>query len=233
MPGISLLVLLALSCGIVSFVVFWHLASKNIGENLNRVGISLQIIGLASVIPELVGEKRLVAVESNLRLVRIRRFRKRLDDYLSNRNLDSLFDAQGLTGFVSISSNLLMSVPVITIWVNKVLFPNMLRRIPGEIGAELLGIPCFVWIVLFLMVLLFDVNRKAPPTLLLWLFLSFHLFVSVLSFPLSAAIAFSFKLILQVALAAIITIPLRQIVAWITIPLLLVGAVLQLVATFL
>lgn len=227
--GVILALLVGCCFGLAFFFLHEHAA-----QNLNRIGIFFELLGLASVVPELINEEKMKSVEVKLRGVRVGRLQKRLDDYLSSRDLSILFDVDlsSVTGCISIISNVIMSFFIIVLWLNWARSFVPLRRIPGEVGPALAGVIAFLWIVLLLWILLSDRRGKAPSKVILWAFLGVHILVSVASLPLQAIIALSLKQVLRVAIP-LRSMPIKQVVAWITLPLLGLGALLQLVSTFL
>lgn len=226
-----LLFMFAILCWGIGTIYFQQ---EDASESLNRTGIVLEILGLVSVVPELIQETTLKKLEAKLRWLPTKGLQKYLEDYLSNEDyLETSLTIEGVIGFINLVSNILVALGFTISWLAMVLgYVRILYNWEITVTGWGIVLPCFVWIVLLAILWWFEKRREKVPALLGILFVIFHAFVSLLSLPLSAGLAFAFKLGLQVLMSAQ-KITLKRLIAYITLPLILFGSILQLVATYL
>lgn len=206
------------------------LINGKLPDVLNRVGILLEMVGLLAITPDLVGEKRLEKLISNVQ--GYKRTQKHIKEYLSNPEEMQAQDQPLFLVILELSGNFIISLLLI-VSVIGLIFSNWQG---SWIGIALLllfgflGIESVTWIVLLAFFLAFRPLVHKMPNLFAY-FLSTHSLISALGVLISSALAYSINLVIP-WLIYIAKIPLRKLLATITLPFIFFGALLQFLATF-
>lgn len=224
--GCLLLIGLVLTCATLG----WSIVTGTTAETLTRLVIILQIFGVASVIPEFIGEQRLRVIEKNLS--QPLKTRRQLRTYLTRQDPAALYDLSGISGVLTLIGNVLISLILIFVWigVNDRSFTNTFELRVLYIAFTGLGISAATWLILSVLLLIIP-HTIENSSFLSGLLAALHSLVTALGTLISAPLAFILFLVMR-PLSYLSKYPLRQIILRITIPLTLIGMLLQLVATF-
>ena len=224
---VLLLIVTLLSLG------FWGMIGTSAKERMNRIGIILELLGILSAVPEIIGEDRLRNIQQAYPS-KIKQSRKQLRNFLRSRDVvsfaSSCFDTSGIAGFILLLANFLTGLLLIGLGTTLALYPDIVNISSLERTIILIyGLLALTWTALLLIDRVFVVIGKESPAPLIWIFAGVHLYITFISIPIAAALA---KLALVSSKFAL-RLPLRQVIIRITIPFVVLGNLFQLIATFL
>jgi hypothetical protein len=198
-------------------------------DALNRLGILFEIVGVLSVVPDIVGEKRLEKVICEVR--NYERTQQYIQEYLYSSTEVANQEAQPFLVALSLSGNIIMCFFMI------LLSANLTFSIRGDwtatalsIAFAFIGIEAVTWIVLALLFFMWRSLVYKLPNLFSY-FIVTNSFISALGVLISSALAFFIKITIPLLIFAA-KMPIRKTVAIVTLPFIFLGALLQFAATF-
>lgn len=222
------LLLLAIIVSIV--VIFLSLIWGKTPDVLNRLGIIFETIGILAVVPDIIGEGRLEKVASNVH--GYKKTQQYIKDYLYSSQEILNQESQPFLLILSLLGNFIMSF--LLIWLSTSLIFSNIQG--GWIGIVLLltfgflGIESATWIILLLLFFLFRSLVHRTPNLFAY-FVTTNSLISALGVLISSALAYLISGIIPL-LIYVAKIPVRKIIAIVTLPFIIIGGLLQFMATF-
>jgi hypothetical protein len=226
--GCILLFAIVVSLLALFFLLIWGKPA----DLLNRLGIMLEMVGILAVLPEIIGENRLQKAFSDLN--NIRSFRINLKEYLYRTRPSSNQSTPLILIILSITGNLIMSMLLITVWIGIIIKPFQDKWLYTSLVIifSFLGLLSIIWILLFLCILLLRSRMHKVP-MLVDLFVAINSLTSALGVLISSALAYLLLMVILPIFRSVVRIPFRKLITIVTIPFLVIGAILQIVATFL
>lgn len=234
------IILIALIIGIVWF--FKSSLQENIAIKINRTGMILELLGVFSVIPEIVGDRKLREAEKKFGSFakQIRAFQKDVKR-LIEEGIDTVLDnsdlpPSGIIGSLIIMGNIIGSFLIIISFDFQQLADIKSRNLFAGIFFYGFYMTPFIWIIIgsiFFIYLKFKKKQEAN-TLLNILFLVFfitHFILSLFSLPFIIALGILFQFGFTIS-SLLLKLSFRQIITWVTLPLVILGNLLQLISTF-
>ena len=222
------LLLLAIIASIAIGVL--NLISGELPDVLNRVGIAIEMVGVLAIVPDVIGEKRLEKIFSNIQ--GYKRAQQYIKEYLHNSQDKPNRAALPLFLFLDLTGNFLMCFTMIWLSIG-VVFSSRTDNwiaIVLKISFGILGIEAATWVILLFVFVLFRTLANKMPRLFSY-FLVINSFISALGVLFSAPLAFVIIQLLPL-LIRIARVPMRKVIATVTLPFILLGASLQFIATF-
>lgn len=207
-----------------------YLINGELPDILNRVGILLEMVGLLALAPDIIGEKRLEKLISNVQ--GYKKTQKYIKEYLNKPKGTPTQETPPFLVAIELSGNILMSLLLI-ISATSLIFSKIQGNWIGIVlllSFGFLGIESATWIILLILFLSFRSLVHKMPKLFSY-FLATNSLISSLGVLISSALAFSINSVIPL-LIFIAKIPLRKLLATITLPFIAFGALLQLLATF-
>jgi hypothetical protein len=212
-----------------SFTSVFSSFSRNLAPNLNRLGLIFELVGLFSLLPDLMDRTRLVSWEQNLNKMSVRSISiGKFIAYLRlNLSLSSTTQTEGMIGFAAQLSRLLgvllISVAAIEfqkIGLNEIKYPLLTLSAIG-----------YLWLLIEIVNWKFQLTRdditkmslKLIRAIVLWACLGLAFFIPILVI----------SLIITSLLIWVASNPLSKVIATITFPFILIGTICQLIASFL
>lgn len=237
---IGSLTLIAALIGISLFI--WNISGETIGAKLNRIGIGLEILGFFSVIPEIVGENPINRLEKKFKnaLPEIKSLLGKVRHFLSDEFFlveeYIIFWPSGIIGRLIIVGNLFVSLLLISdLFLLKT--PSKTVDLSSKILFYSLDITALLWIILGIVMAValkasIEKEKVSTPLMIIAVVFFFsQAIMTIASLPLSLALGILLKICLQVSLF-LFRFSLRQVIMWVTLPLVFSGNVLQLLATY-
>lgn len=203
----------------------------NPADTLNRFGILLEMIGLLSALPDIVGENRLEKILTNIQS--FRKTEKHIRQYLYSTKENQSRNIPTIHIILTISGNIITSLAFIGVWIYLILTPfqDMQTYLLLLVAFTVLALVASLWILL---ALLFSVSRRKfiPKIHELWaFFIATNHFISILGVFISASLAYVLNVIFRILIFAA-KVPLQTTIARVTIPLVFIGNLLQFISTF-
>jgi hypothetical protein len=211
-------------------VAFISVISGGPANVLNRLGIIFQMIGILAVMPDLIGEQRLERTISNVQgYEKTQRYMK---DYLYGSEETPTEELPPFLVILDLVGNFIMSALLVFLAVALVFAHMQISWIAISlyIAFGILGIEALTWIILFPLFLAFRPLVHKRPNLFSY-FLTTNSMISTLGVLISSALAYLISAVIPL-LIYISKIPLRKLIAGVTLPFLLIGGALQLIATY-
>lgn len=221
----------------------WYLSGDTIGIRLNRIGMGLELLGIMSVIPELIGEKSISNLDSKFKnsLSDIKSVLSKVSHFFSNFPFSLLeeypfFWQRGIVGRILLVGNLFGSALLVTdlFWLKTF---AMEVDTNSKIFFYSLETAALLWLILgAVLILTIKISQQIEKPsiffmIIVTLFFISHVFITISSLPFSFAISILLIVGLRLSLY-LFHFSFRQVTAWITLPLVLFGNILQLLATF-
>jgi len=224
--GCLLLLSLIVPATILFMVFIWGKPP----DILNRLGIILEMMGILSVLPELIGEEKLERIIYDTRgfhgIQRDIKHYLRSTEESPNQNISTLHLVLYLSG------NGIMSL--ILIWMAvTVIFANFQKGwiyYGLLISFSYLGFNAIVWMVLLILFVTFPKLVQLAPRTFNY-FVDTDSLISAMGVLISSALAYILNVLIQVLIPTT-RVPLKRLMATITIPFILIGSLMQLIATF-
>jgi len=219
--------------------VFLPLITGKTPEVLTRVGIFLQMFGVLAVGPDIIGEKRLGEAFSDVQ--GYRKAQQYIKDYLDSSEDTPIQESRPFLVNLSLIGNLIicyfmifLSVFVITYTIEGYWIGTLGKWI--GIGLSIAfawpGIESFIWIVLLLRVIKFRWLANRMPNLFSYFIgPDSNSLIPSLGVQVSAALAYVINGVIPFLIYAA-KIPIRKTIAIVTMPFIILGALLQFAATF-
>jgi hypothetical protein len=197
---------------------------------LNRVGILLEMIGIFSIIPDLVGEKNLENISNNV--AKLSESKKYLRYFLNTTSDDFPYPYPKILAYLMVVGNVIICVLLIFVMVGILATPfqNNWEYIGLLIVFLFLGFEAITWLVLFLLfVTSSDLAQKSPK--LFDFFMATNSFISSIGVLISSALAYMLD-ITSPLLISIANKPIKKTLVTITLPFVITGVLLQFIGTF-
>lgn len=239
---VAFLVLISAILGAIS--LWWQIIGDTLAEKATRTGIVLEVIGILSAIPDIVGERTTDKIDKNVKSLssnasewytQINALLGHLRPSGDTRNeileglLSFYFNLSGLRGLAILLGNALASLVCVTILASfqwhEVSLDGSLKHL--YILLHILVSIYIVWWLLFIISEVLYIRDK-----FLWVFGSVHMLATGLSVPYIAAISSLMSLVFG-SPRLFTRFSLKRTVVFVTVPLVLLGNLLQLIATFL
>lgn len=222
--------LLLLSLVISATILFAALIWGEPVDVLNRLGIILEMVGVLAALPDLIGEEKLERTMYDAR--KFRNIQKSVKYYLRSTEESPSQNTSMLHFILYLAGNVIMSLMLI--WLLASLVFSEFQR--GWIYYGLLfsfaylGFNALVWIILMILFVTFPKLANNAPKIFNYFVITDSL-ISALGVLISSALAYILNILMQILIPAS-RIPLKRLITTITIPFILIGSLLQLIATF-
>jgi hypothetical protein len=207
-----------------------NLMSGELPDVLNRAGIAFEMVGIIAIVPDIVGEKRLEKLFSNIQ--GYKKTQQYIKEYLHNTEDKPNKESLPLFLLLDLTGNILISFMMIWLSVGIVFFSftDIWIAIALKVSFGFLGIEAATWIILLTIFVLFRTPVNKMPSLFSY-FLVTNSFISALGVLFSSTLAFIISATIPLLIYAA-KIPLRKMIARVTLPFIFLGASLQFIATF-
>ncbi len=233
---------LILTVVIIGFgFLFWDVIGNHLAEKLNRTGMLLELLGILSVIPEIVGEAKIKAVEEKFvsLSVQFKTLLKSVNRLISEGIFTIaselfMFPNGVINQLILIANTFGSILLVLDLFYLKT--PASTEDINAKIFFYIFDISALLWLISGITIFVISrLSKREKPTILLKVFFVIfilpHIMITVFSLPFTIALAILLKLTLNTSLF-FFRFSLRQVIAWVTIPLILLGNLFQFLSTY-
>lgn len=234
--GFSLLFLILFIFALCCTLFIWRIFGGTPAEFVTRLGISLEIIGLFAVVPEIIGANRLEQIKNRLENI-LTKFKDEKQIFIDNHDLDFLSNGEGCISGIAILAVSLMSILFILggliFYVSEV--GSQLKWKPSETYSVPITLSCSLlfFIALFAQIV-YRLKRKTPPQFISSIFaFIFFSWLLTLARPLFIALMWTTEFSISHMQILLAKYSLKTFVLGITVPLTLFGNLLQLIGTYL
>jgi len=225
--------LLLFSFSLLFGLFCWLVLQGKPADVVNRIGILLEIIGVVSVAPDLIGEERLGALVLK-GAVRLKQARASFERFLYATEEDDISEPYSdILAYLFVVGNSIVCVLLVMAWVGLWDGP-VLRNWEYTIlwtAFAFLSFEAISWMVLFLLFVISPERFQRVSTLYEF-FVATNSFISSMGVLVVAAIVFLLNAI-SPFLVSLAKQPIRKTLVRITLPFVVSGALLQFVSTFL
>lgn len=226
-----------------AFLLLRPILEKDLVNKINRIGMVLELLGVLSVIPEVIGERKIKEAEEKFGSFskQVRSFQtdiKRLVEEGISTVLDNSFlFPSGINGILILVGNIFGSILIIDSFSIQELEAIKNRDALAGIFFYSFYIMPFIWLLTGLVLFVYlKFSRKQQLSnfekVLFSIFLVVHLPISFFSLPFTIALGILFQAGFKIP-SLLLKLSFRQIITWVTLPLVVLGNLFQLISTFL